>query len=289
MKRIIVLLLFLPLLGYGQRDWSAIEIEVTELAPGLHRLFVANAVAVVVSEGEDGILVIDAAYEQSTDRLMEEIRKISDAPIKYLINTHLHFDHTGGNKVIGKDADIIAHPSVREYMSKDQQRGENILPASPEYALPNILVEEPMDLLFNGENLQITHLPDGHTRGDLIVYFPESNILVAGDLLFAGYFPFVDTSQGGHPITYMENVARILEHFPTDVTIVGGHGPVFTHQQLQQWHDELNKTFAVVQEAKARGMSQDEMKKQRILRQWEEMGSFFITEDQWIDTLYPFL
>ena len=290
MKRNIFLtFMLMPLLVLAQRDWSQIEITVTELSPGLHRLFVANAVAVVVSHGDDGVLVIDAAYEQSTDRLMEEIRKISDKPIKYLINTHHHADHTGGNKVIGKDADIIAHPNVNEFLSKEQQRGETVIPAFPEYALPNILVDDNMDMVFNGEKIQITHLEGGHTFGDLIVYFPQANVLVMGDLLFAGYFPFVDVNNGGNPRTYLENVQRVLDHFPGDVTLVGGHGPVYNLTELQKWHDELVKTFAVVAEAKSRGMSQEQMKSQRILQEWENMGSFFITEDRWIETLYPFL
>ncbi|TVQ83380.1 MAG: MBL fold metallo-hydrolase [Bacteroidetes bacterium] len=288
-KILIFIFLLAPYFLLAQRDWSQIEITVTELSPGLHRLFVANAVAVVVSHGDDGVLVIDAAYEQSTDRLMEEIRKISDKPIKYLINTHLHADHTGGNKVIGKDADIIAHPSVKEFLSKEQRRGENIIPAFPDYAIPNILVDDNMDLEFNSEKIQITHLEGGHTEGDLIIYFPQANVLVMGDLLFAGYFPFVDVNNGGNPHSFLENVQRILDHFPNDVTLVGGHGPVFSHAELQTWHDELVKTFAVVAEAKSRGMSPEQMKNQRILQDWEEMGSFFITEDRWIETLYPFL
>ena len=289
MKKLLLILLMIPIMGFSQRDWSNIEIEVTELAPGLNRLFLANAVAVVTFHGDDGTLVIDAAYEQSADALMDKILNLTDKPVKYLINTHLHADHTGGNKVIGKDADIIAHPTVKEYLSKDQSRGETIIPAFPEYAIPNILVDDNMDLDFNGEKLQITHLPGGHTEGDLIVFFPQANVAVLGDLLFAGFFPFVDTNNGGHPIKFMENVKRIIQHFPANATFIGGHGPIFNHDDLQNWHNMLAQTFAVVREAKDRGLSIEEMKNQRILEKWEEMGSFFITEDRWIETIYPYL
>jgi cyclase len=289
MKKILILMALIPSLALAQRDWSNIEIEVTELAPGLHRLFVANAVAVVTFHGDDGTLVIDAAYEQSADALMDKIMSLTDRPVKYLINTHLHADHTGGNKVIGREADIIAHPTVKEFLSKEQRRGETVIPAFPDYALPNILVDENMDLEFNGERIQITHFPGGHTAGDLVIYFPNSNVVVLGDLLFAGFFPFVDTNNGGNPVQFMDNVDRIINHFPEDATYIGGHGPIFNHSDLQNWHGQLAKTFVVVREAKDRGLTVEQMKSQRILQRWEEMGSFFITEDRWIETLYPFL
>jgi cyclase len=289
MKKILILMALIPSLALAQRDWSNIEIEVTELAPGLHRLFVANAVAVVTFHGDDGTLVIDAAYEQSADALMDKIMSLTDRPVKYLINTHLHADHTGGNKVIGREADIIAHPTVKEFLSKEQRRGETVIPAFPDYALPNILVDENMDLEFNGERIQITHFPGGHTAGDLVIYFPNSNVVVLGDLLFAGFFPFVDTNNGGNPVQFMDNVDRIINHFPEDATYIGGHGPIFNHSDLQNWHGQLAKTFVVVREAKDRGLTVEQMKSQRILQRWEEMGSFFITEERWIETLYPFL
>ncbi|MFN3556853.1 MAG: MBL fold metallo-hydrolase [Bacteroidales bacterium] len=290
MKRItFVLLVFMPLLAISQRDWSQVEIPVTEIAPGVHRLFVANSVAVVMFHGTDGVLVVDAAYEQSADRLLEEIRKIDSRPITYLINTHLHGDHTGGNVLLGKEAQIIAHPSVKDALSQEQRRGDNIIPPMPEHAIPQIFVDDNMDLEFNGEVIQITHLPGGHTRGDLIVYLPYAGVLVMGDLLFAGYFPFVDVSNGGNPIVFLENVARVLAHFPAETIVVGGHGPVFSMDDLRNWHQQLNNTLEVMKLAKQNGMTAEQMKTARVLKDWEAMGSFFITEDRWIDTLYPFL
>ncbi len=289
MKKLIIIFLMVPMFSVAQTDWANVEIGVTELAPGIHRLFVRNAVSVVVAHGDDGILIIDAAYEQSAERVMEEIRKLSQAPIKYLVNTHLHGDHTGGNKVLGKDVPVIAHGSVREFLSKEQRRGDNVTPAFPEFARPDILVENSMKLVLNGESISITHLPGGHTEGDLLLYFPDSKVLVVGDLLFAGYFPFVDTSNGGNPFTYLENVAYILENFPSDVVVNGGHGPVFSMSELKEWHATLSETFMIVKEAKASGMSLEAMKENRILQKYEAMGEFFITEDRWLESLYPFM
>lgn len=290
MKKVLMgLLLAIPFLSFAQRDWSQAQITTTELAPGIHRLFVADAVAVVSMQGPDGLLVIDAAYAQTAEKLKTTIQGLSSAPIRYLVNTHLHADHTGGNQVLGKDADIIAHPSVREYLSKEQRRGDNIIPAFPEYALPNIFVEQEMTLVFNGEDIRISHLPNGHTQGDIIVYFPKAKVLVLGDLLFAGYFPYVDTGNGGNPIRYLENLEWVIASFPQDISIVGGHGPVYSVDELKAWHKDLEETFEVVRLAKANGMDLEAMKTQRILKNWEHMGKFFITEDLWLQTLYPYL
>jgi cyclase len=289
MKKLLFIMLFLPLMSMAQRDWANLEIEVTELAPGVHRLFVGNSVAVLVFHGKDGTFVVDAAYEQSTDRLMEEIRKLSDKPIRYLVNTHIHGDHTGGNKVLGKDATIIAHSSVKEYLSKEQKRGETVIPAFPEYALPDKLVNGELEMDFNNEKIRITHFPGGHTEGDLVVYFPKAKVVMIADLLFAGFFPYVDTGNGGHPFRYLENVNKIIESYPQDATIVGGHGPVFTMNELREWHNTLSATITAMRSAKAKGMTEEQMKENRILHEWSAMGAFFITENRWIETIYPFL
>lgn len=285
----IFLIMLLPVMGFSQRDWSQVSVKTTEIAPGLYRLFVGDGVAVVASVGENGLLVIDAAYAQTTPQLMEAIKKLSEAPIHYLVNTHLHGDHTGGNVELGRNADIIAHSSVKEYLSTERIQGDRTIPPLPDHAVPNITFSDCMTLDFNGQTLEMTHLPEGHTGGDIIVWFPESRVLVMGDLLFAGYFPFVDVSNGGHPQGFMDNVAWILENFPQETTLIGGHGPVFNMQQLKEYHQTLAKTMEMVKNAKEKGMSQEEMKAERILKSWENYGTFFITEDRWIETIYPFL
>lgn len=288
MKRILfVLLMAAPLLLLAQRDLSQAKVSTTEEAEGIYRMFVADAVSVVVFSGPDGLLVIDAAYEQTTSQLMEAIREVSDAPIRYLVNTHIHGDHTGGNAVIGRDAEIVSHTSVKEYLGTERKQGERVIPAMPENALPNITFTDRMDLAFNGQEISMIHLPEGHTGGDIIIYFPESNLLVLGDLLFAGYFPYVDVGNGGNPLGFIKNVEWIINNYKDDVKLIGGHGPVFTMQQLADWNNNLQQTIEVVRQAKANGMTLEQMKSERILQKWEEFGSFFITEDRWLDTVYP--
>lgn len=289
MKRILLILSLFPILTFGQRDWSNVEIPSTEIAPGIYRLFVDNRVAVVISVGNDGIMMIDAAYEQTAEKLLAEVKKISEQPLKYLVNTHIHGDHTGGNTIIGKGVDIIAHQHVKDYLSTERKQGEKVIPPLPEYAVPKIIVNEKMELGFNEEKVQIIPLIGGHTGGDIIIHFPNAKVLVVGDLLFADNFPYVDTGNGGNPFKYLENVLWITQNFADDVTVIGGHGPVYNMQQYREYHQTLQKTIDTVREHKQNGLTPEQMKEQRILKEWESMGKFFITEDRWIDTLYPFL
>lgn len=278
-----------PVLVLGQGGTQKTNITTTELSSGIYRLFVDNSVSVTVQVGTDGVLVIDAAYDRTGADLKEAISNISNQGIKYLINTHLHSDHTGGNAFIGKGATIIAHPQVKEYLSNAQIKGETTVPPPPEYARPDITIVGKMTLDFNGETLEITHLPGGHTEGDLIIFFPTARVLIIGDLLFAGFFPYIDPSSGGNPLVYMKNVEWIIQHFADDVIFSGGHGPVFNKEELKNWHSELSTTIAIIQQAKNEGMNSEMIKSARLLQQWDSFGAFFINEARWIDILYPFL
>jgi cyclase len=289
MKKIAFLCMLLPLVAVAQRDWSAMTIETTGLAPGIHRLFVGGSVSVIAFTGDEGVLLIDVAYEQTAPQLKAAVKELSDKPLRYIVNTHIHGDHTGGNMALGEGVDIIAHHAVKTFLGTERTQGERVIPAFPVYARPNITFSYELDLEFNGQTLQMLHLPEGHTNSDIIIYFPESNVLVLGDLLFADNFPFVDVSNGGHPFGFIENLGWIIANYPDDAVISGGHGPVYTMDQLAEWRQTLIETVEVIDEAKRRGLTAEEMKTGRILEPWADMGRFFITEDRWIDTLFPFL
>lgn len=285
----LLFLTFIPGFLMAQADQSKTAITTTELAPGIYRFFVDNRVSVALQTGPDGLLLIDAAYDRTAADVKEAIKELSDKEIRFLINTHLHGDHTGGNAILGNGAHIIAHPTVKDYLSKDQVRGETTLPAPPVHARPDITLKGTMTLDFNKETIEITHLPGGHTEGDLLVYFPTAGVLIVGDLLFAGYFPYVDVSNGGNPLTYLKNVDWILSNFPDNTTFSGGHGPVFSKAEYKNWLYNLTETVEVLRKAKSQGMNGEQMKSAKLLSKWASFGSFFITEDRWIDTLFPFL
>ena len=290
MKNYILLaFLVLPFIAISQEEVKKTPITVNELAPGIHRLFVNDRVAVTAFTGADGILIIDAAYERTANDLADELKLLSTKSLQYIINTHIHGDHTGGNLVLGKDVDIISHVNVKEFLSKPQGQGERVTPAFPEFARPNITFTEKMTLDFNGQTLQLIHLPNGHTSGDIVIFFPESKVLVVGDLLFANYFPYVDVGNGGNPLNYIENIDWLTKNFPNESIVVGGHGPVYTMDDYKEYRKTLISTMEVIKRFKNEGMTADQMKEKKVLVDWKSFGSFFITEDRWIDTVFPFL
>ncbi len=289
MKKILLFLFILPLLSIAQRDYSKMAVNHRELAPNIHRLFVGDVVTVVAFSGPDGLMLIDAAYEQTTRQLKDTIQRLIGKPVRYLVNTHLHGDHTGGNLELGKGADIIAHHTVKAWLESDRKQGERVPGPMPAHAVPGITFEGTLNMHFNSQQVEMRHMPGGHTAGDIIIYFKDSKVLVLGDLLFADNFPFVDISQGGQPLNFMKNLRWVTNNFPDDAVIVGGHGPIYNMAQLKSYLGELEATIKVVSDAKIAGLTAEQIKQQRLLIKWESFGKFFITEDRWIDTLYPFV
>ncbi|MEE4176563.1 MAG: MBL fold metallo-hydrolase [Bacteroides sp.] len=290
MKKIfLILFLLIPAAAISQSNDELAPVTTTQVAPGVFRLFVNERVATALFVGADGVMLIDAAYEQTAPQLKAAIEALTNEPIQYLVNTHHHGDHVGGNVELGSNVTIIAHQFVKDYVSTEHRAGERVIPAMEKQGWPGITFSDEMNLDFNGQTLQMIHLPKGHTAGDIIIYFPASKVLVAGDLLFADNFPYVDVSSGGDPMGYLKNQQYILENFPADLTVIGGHGPIYNMERLSEYHAELQKTVEVVRQAKQQGMTAEQMKANRILKDWEAWGKFFITEDRWIDTLFPVL
>lgn len=289
MKSIFILLMMFPLLVSAQRDWSRMQVTTTEVGAGVFRLFVEPGVATVLFAGAEGALLIDAAYSQTTTQLKAAIEAITPMPLRYLVNTHHHADHTGGNAVFGENATVIAHRFVKDFVSTNQVQGTRQIAALPRAAWPEITFNDKLQLYLNGQTIELIHIPGGHTAGDIIVYFPESKVLVLGDLLFADNFPFVDIANGGNPMRFLEHLRWISQNFPEGIALVGGHGPVYTMEQLRSYIKNLEKTMEVVRNAKMNGMTLEQAKANRILQEWEAWGRFFITEDRWIETLYQAL
>ena len=289
MKHLFFLLLLVPVTVSAQRDWSRMQVSTTEIADNIYRLFVDPGVATVLFTGPDGALLIDAAYQQTTPQLLLSIDSLTQQSVKYLINTHHHADHTGGNAAFGAEATIIAHKFVRDFVSNNQTQGSRQIAALPWEAWPEVTFTDKLYLDFNGQTIEILHLPGGHTGGDAIVFFPESKVLVLGDLLFADNFPFVDVANGGNPRRFLDHLHWVAGNFPEGASIIGGHGPVYSMAQFRWYVSQLEKTIETVLQAKKNGMSLEEAKSNRILKEWESWGRFFITEDRWIETIYQSL
>ena len=226
----------------AQQNMSAVEIKVERLAPGVAVLFGAGG-NIGVSFGEDGNIIVDDQFAPLTDKIAAAVATLDQDPIRFVINTHWHFDHTGGNENFGKrGAVIMAHDNVRARMSTDQFLAalNEKVPASPKAALPVVTFAEGVTLHLNGDTLHVIHLPNAHTDGDAIVHWQGANVLHMGDTFFhRASFPFLDLSSGGSIDGLIAASNRALRLSNDTTRIIPGHGPVATKAELAAYRDML--------------------------------------------------
>tara|TARA_R110001592_G_scaffold64194_2_gene197414 strand:- start:11640 stop:12593 length:954 start_codon:yes stop_codon:yes gene_type:complete len=245
---------------------------------------------VAVLPGPDGLLIVDDKLEAFSEKLAAALKPFGGGMPRFVLNTHWHFDHTGGNKRFA-EAVIIAHDNVRKHMAVDQEfkaLGKTI-PASPPEALPDITYNDRMTVHFNGEEIQLLHLPGGHTDGDTVVYFKTSNVLHLGDLFFNGMFPFVDVAHGGNALALARNIRDITGRFPADAKIIPGHGPLATMADLEAYLDMLTSTTLFVQSAAMEGKDLKTIQAQGFPEQWKKWEWPFISQAMWIQLIHQSL
>ncbi len=275
-----------------QQDMSGVEIEATHVAGNVYML-VGRGGNIGVSSGPDGTLIVDDQFAPLADRIRAALAEIGQTPdaatVRFVLNTHWHGDHTGGNAVFGRDATIIAHDNVRRRLSTRQDRGEGrVTEASPAEALPVITFEESLSVHFNGERIGAFHMPSGHTDGDAVVYFMGSNVIHMGDDFFPGRFPFVDLASGGSVEGVKAAVAEVLEHIGEDTAVIPGHGPLSTVEDLRVYHRMLEETIADVRGKMADGKTLEEIQAEGVPAAWASWGEgdVFISGDRWLETIY---
>ncbi|MEQ8831471.1 MAG: MBL fold metallo-hydrolase [Alphaproteobacteria bacterium] len=246
---------------------------------------------VIVSSGPDGMLIIDDKLQTMTEKLKAALDALGGRnTLRFVVNTHWHFDHAGGNAELGKSATIIAHTNVRKRLSTEQKLEAfgMSFPANPDSALPVITYDESASIHLNGEEVQLVHYPASHTDTDTVVYFTKSNVVHTGDLFFNGLFPFVDVENGGSVQGVARNVGRILTAFPDDVTIVPGHGPIATKADLRVYHRMLEDSLALVSDAIAAGKSLEEIQAAGVPEEWKSWAAL-IDEPTWLAIVHTSL
>ena len=243
----------------AQRDFSGVEIKTTDLGGGIFMLEGAGG-NMGVSVGEDGVFLIDDQFAPLSDKIVAAIAEISDKPVTYVLNTHYHGDHTGGNEAFGDaGAVVVAHDNVRMRMSEaDFSKIFNrAREASPEGALPVLTFSDNVTLHFNGETASIVHVPTAHTDGDSLVFFENANVIHAGDTFFNGMYPFVDVEAGGTLAGTIAAMDLIIEAADEDTDIIAGHGPLADKATAIVYRDMLKEVRkrikALVDEGKTLG------------------------------------
>ena len=245
----------------AQQDLDEVEITTVPLSAGVFMLTGAGG-NIGVSVGDDGVFVIDDQFAPLTERILEAIGGLSDRPVSYVLNTHWHGDHTGGNENMGEaGAVIVAHDNVRTRMSTEQVSTVfgRTTPPSPEGALPVVTFTENVTFHFNGEAIRVHHVPGAHTDGDSLVYFADSDVLHTGDTFFNGFFPFIDVDSGGGLEGMIDAAETALGMITRETSIIPGHGPRATQIDLERYRDMLLEVREIVAPRVAAGESREEV------------------------------
>ncbi len=281
---------FFITVGYAQQDdMSDVEIQITQLTDNIYVLFGAGG-NIGLSVGEDGAFLIDDQFAPLSEKISKAISTVTDKPVSFLLNTHYHFDHVGGNENFSKTGTIIvAHKNVYERMSTEQVISffDTTIPPSPEAALPVITFTDEMTFHWNDDDINIFHADVAHTDGDSMVYFPKANVIHMGDLFFNGMYPFIDIDAKGSMTGMIAGVARVLELINEDTQVIPGHGPMATKADLQAYHDMLVAIRDSVQNQIDRGKSKESIIAAKLTKDFDAAwGNGMIQPDQWITLVY---
>jgi glyoxylase-like metal-dependent hydrolase (beta-lactamase superfamily II) len=276
--------------AYAQEDYSKVEITASKVAGNVYMLQGSGG-NIGVSVGSDGILIVDDQFAPLADKIKAALKTLGEGKLKFVLNTHWHSDHTGGNVVFGPEATIIAHDNVRKRLSTEQRIEvfKTTVPASPKEALPVITFGQSLSVHFNGEEIRVMHFPKGHTDGDSVIFFTGSNVVHMGDDFFAARFPFVDLGSGGSVQGLAQNIGEILGKLPAGVKLIPGHGPISTADDLKAYHRMLVETTDIVSKKMAAGKSLAEIKAEGLPEEWKSWGTGFIKTDAWIETIHTSL
>lgn len=223
------------------QDFSKVEIKTERLAANVY-MMIGSGGNLGLSIGEDAVFVIDDQFAPLTPKIEAAIKKLTDKPVKFVLNTHWHYDHTGGNENLGKaGALIFAHENVRKRMSGDQfiEFLASKVPASPKGALPVVTFSTDITFHLNADEIFVYHVPAAHTDGDAIVHFRKSDVIHTGDIFFNKLYPFIDASSGGTIDGMVAAVDRVLAIATDKTKIIPGHGPLATRADLSAYRDML--------------------------------------------------
>jgi glyoxylase-like metal-dependent hydrolase (beta-lactamase superfamily II) len=273
----------------SQQDFSKVEIQTVDVAPGVHML-IGSGGNIGVSSGEDGVIVIDDQYAPLTEKITAAIAKISGKPIRFVVNTHWHGDHTGGNENLGKaGAVIVAHANVRQRMSQEHFNAffNRRTPPSPPGALPIVTFTQDVSFHVNGDELHAFHVEPAHTDGDSIIHWKKANVFHMGDLYFSAGYPFIDLSSKGTAQGMIAAADKVIALANGESKIIPGHGPLSTRSNLIAYRNMLKDIESKVTGLINQGKSLEEVKAAKPTASYDaEWGTGFIKGEQITEFFY---
>jgi cyclase len=271
-------------------DFSKAGIKVTKVAGSVY--VVEGPVSNIgVSAGTDGIVMVDDGVQPMVSLARSALKSISGKPIRYVINTHDHADHTGGNADFQKDAVIIAHENVRKRLESGGTSGSGGVlkfdtPPAPKEALPILTFDQSVTLHLNGEDIRVVHFPAAHTIGDSVVFFAKANVVDAGDIFTNGAFPFIDELAGGSVDGVIAACEKLIAQSAATVKVIPGHGPVSTLDDVRSYVAMLKATRETVAKQIKAGKTLEQIKAAKVLEPWKKLSGSFVDTNGFIDILY---
>jgi cyclase len=289
-------LLFATLFIFGAAGVSAQarkmegKLKVTPVRANIHLLEMGSAGNVAVSVGEDGVAIIDDQFAPMTARINTAVASLSDQPLRYVFNTHWHGDHTGGNRNLGSQgAVIVAHDNVRSRMNAEQFHlfFKARSAASPAEALPVITFNDTMTFYFNGDVIDVMHLPNAHTDGDSIFRFRNADVIHAGDVFINRGYPLIDIASGGSVKGQIQATNRLLEVMGPDTIVIPGHGPLADKERVTAVRNMLVTAWMNVAEYIIQGMTLEEIIAAEPLAELDaEWGKGFVRSKAFVEIIY---
>jgi len=271
---------------YAQRNWDEIKIVAENVSDNIYMLKGSGGNIGVIT-GPDGTLMIDSQFAPLSEKIKAAIHELSDTSIVYLVNTHWHGDHTGGNENFGMDgATIIAHDNVRERLTTENVRPfRGTTPPAPEMAWPVITFNDEMSLHINGESLHLFHVHNAHTDGDSFIYFPKANVLHMGDCFFKDRFPYIDTDLGGSVAGAISAVEKAFMICDEETKIIPGHGDLASLEDLRKYFAMLNTMNDRVKNVSTAESTIEDLDIESLTEGYEDWGSGFINGESFCKTI----
>jgi cyclase len=279
--------------GGQDQDFSKVEIKATKVSGNIYMLEGAGG-NIGASIGDDGIVIVDDQFAPLAEKIQASLKSlgITNKPVRFVINTHYHGDHTGGNAPFSTaGSTVIAQDNVRKRLESGGTAGNGSSihmenkPAE-KAALPIITFEHDVTVHLNGEDIRALHFPAGHTDGDSIIFFPKNNVVHMGDDFVRYGFPFIDVSSGGSVQGMIAAMEKATAQLPADVKVIPGHGALSNLNDVREFTKMLKETSAVVENALKTHKTLEQMKQEKILEPWKKWSGDFVNTDAFIETLY---
>ena len=282
----------LALSAMASAQYEEVVVDAEPVTAGIY-LLTGRGGNIGLSVGEDATFIIDDQYAPLTDKIVAAIGAITDRPVDFVLNTHWHGDHSGGNENFGQaGALILAHDNVHKRMATGQSMatGREVPPA-PAAALPVVTFNDTLTLHINGQSIRGLHVHNAHTDGDTILYFPQANVLHMGDTFFNGMYPFIDRSSGGHIDGMIAAAARALALADEGTKIIPGHGPLADRADLERYHAMLAAIRGRVAALMAEGRTLEEIQAEKPTADFDASvnADGFIKPDRLVGFIYDSL